>query len=205
MFILVAVAIGVVAVWRSFHEPFTKEKWIHATPQMRDRLMEGLAESGMLMGLTEGEVYELLGEPDGASHGGVSYALSHERGWSGPCLLFAFTRDGYVESAGLSSMGGTVSHANFEAEVWRDGTPADRLSMVRDLIASQPLEGMHSEDLYRLLGKPDHEPPTGHNIWFSRRYYGENGEIKKRLAGASKCLYIRFRDGRVEQARFTGS
>ncbi|UCC31605.1 MAG: hypothetical protein JSU86_04860 [Phycisphaerales bacterium] len=200
--ILVGVAVGILC-WPS-NKPFTREKWINATPQMRDRLLESLARSGILIGLTEKEVYEKLGDPDGSSHGRAMYYFRDE-GRSRPCLMFRFSRDGHVESRGLWSMGGTTSDAEFDAETWRHGTPADRLSMVRDLIASHPLEGMHRDDLYGLLGNPDRETPTGPKVWYCRRYYGENGEIKRRYAGISKCLYIWFSNGTVEEVRFTGS
>ena len=202
--VLVLVAITVLAVWRPFHEPFTREKWMDATPQMRDRLLAELANSKMLVGLTEEEIYDLLGEPDGASHGQAMYYFRHN-GRSRPCLIFRFTRDGHVESRRLSSMGGTTSRSKFEAETWRSGTPADRLSMVRDLISSQSLEGRHRDGLYVLLGDPDRETSTGPNVWYTRRYCDVTGEIKKRNAGASKCLYIHFRGGKVENAEFKGS
>jgi hypothetical protein len=97
-------------------------------------------------------------------------------------------------------MGGTTSDSDFDAELWLRGTPAQRLSMVRDLVASYALEGMSREDLYGFLGNPDHETPTGPKVWYCGRYYGENGEIRERHAGMSRCLYMLFFDGRVEKA-----
>lgn len=70
--ILILVGVAVVIVCWPSNEPFTKEKWINATPQMRDRLMESLARGGILIGLTEKEVYEMLGDPGGSSHGRAS-------------------------------------------------------------------------------------------------------------------------------------
>ncbi len=202
--VVLLVAVGVFAVWQPFREPFTREKWTDATPRMRDRLLAELARSEMLVGLTEQEVYNLLGDPDGESHGKAMYYFRLE-GRSRPCLIFRFTRDGYVQSRGLSSMGGTTSSSKFEDETWRNGTPADRLSMVRDLIASHSLEGTHRNDLYALLGDPDRETSTGPLVWYCKRYHDKNGEIKKRLAGASRFLSIHFQDGKVQDVQFAGS
>lgn len=202
--VFVPVAVAVLYVWRPFHEPFTRERWVEATPQVRDRLLAELADSGILLGLTEEEVYDLLGEPDGGSDAQAVYEFRHE-GRSRPCLIFRFNGGERVESQRLSSMEGTTSLSRFEAETWRFGTPADRLSMVRDLVASHSLEGMHRDELYALLGDPDRETPIGPSVWYTRRYYDPNGEIRKRHAGASKCLYINFRDGRIESAAFKGS
>jgi len=201
--ILVAVAI-VLAMPRLFTESFTKEKWDNATPAMRDRLMDSLARSGTLIGLTEEEVYAMLGEPDGSSSGQAIYYFrteDHPR----PCLTFSFSHDGHVAARNLYAMSETTSNSKFDAEAWRDGSPSVRLSMVRDLVATHQLARMSREEVYALLGHPDRETLTGPKVWYCRRYYGENGEIRKRHAGASKCLYIYFREGRVEDAKFTGS
>ncbi len=109
--VVLVVAILAGSRWFS-NERFTKEKWINATPEMRDRLLQSLARSGILNGRTEQNVYEMLGEPDGASDG---------------------------------------------------------------------------------------------RVWYCRKYYDENGELKNRFAGMSKCLYISFQDGQVAKAEFTGS
>ena len=64
---------------------------------------------------------------------------------------------------------------------------------------------MHRDLLYQLLGEPDRETETGPKVWYTRRYYDEDGIMRKRYAGASKCLYVRFRDAQVYDAEFTGS
>lgn len=183
---------------------FSKEAWVNATPQLRDRLMEGLAGNRVLVGLSEFEVEAMLGEPDGASFGSaIYYFRPGER--SRPCIIFDFTREGIVQSSRLSSMGGTVSEDKFDAEKWRTGKPADRLRMVLDLLATQSLVGMRSDDLYQFLGAPDRLIPTGPRIWYCQRYYGPDGKLRKRFAGASKCLYVFFRDGFAESAEYAGS
>ncbi len=202
--VILIVVVIVFAMPRLSTESFTKDKWDNATPGTRDRLMDGLARSGILVGLSEEEVYEMLGDPDGSSHGRAMYYFRDE-GRSHPCLILSFTRDGNVASESLSSMDGTTSTDAFNEETWRGGTPAERLSMVRDLLASHRCRGMSRLELYAFLGKPDRETPRGPTIWYCRRYYDESGDLKKRYAGASKCLYIVLRDQHVEQAEFKGS
>ena len=202
--IILVVVMVLLAMPSLLTEAFTKEKWDNATPNMRDRLMDGLARSGMLVGLSEEEVYEMLGDPDGSKHGRAMYYLRDE-GQSGPCLILSFTRDGNVASESLSSMGDTTSHDAFDEETWQCGTPSKRLSMVQDLIASNRLRGLSRLEVYELLDTPDWETPGGPTIYYCGRYYDESGELKKRYAGISRCLYIELRDKYVEKAEFKGS
>ena len=120
-------------------------------------------------------------------------------------LILSFARNGTVASESLSSMGGTTSTDAFDEKTWRGGTPVRRLSMVRDLVASHRLRGISRSQLHECLGKPDRETPSGPMVWYCGRYYDENGRLKKRYAGASKCLYISLRDQHVEKAEFEGS
>ena len=63
--VLLLVVVIVFAMPRLLSESFTKDKWNNATPEMRERLMDGLARSGKLVGLSEEVVVEMLGDPDG--------------------------------------------------------------------------------------------------------------------------------------------
>lgn len=184
---------------------FTFDEWRKAKPEQRDRFMAAIAESGVLVGKTEEEVYALLGEPDGASYGGAVYRLRDESKQCSPALVFRFTRDGRVRSRRLSCMGGTISYGEFNEERWRSGGREDRLAMVRDLVATVALEGMSREELYRLLGSPDQEYDPGPHIQYCQRYYGKDGTIRKGIPGASKCLWLTFSDGRVSHVRYAGS
>ena len=202
--LVLTVAAVALVLPRFLPESFTKKKWDNATPARRDRLLHGLARSGILIGLPEEEIYAMLGKPDGSSSGQAIYYFRTE-GHPRPCLAFSFSRDGHVTARNLYAVSGTTSNSEFDAESWRDGSPPVRLSMVRDLLATHQLAGMSREEVYALLGNPDRETQTEPKVWYCRTYYGENGEIKKRLAGASKCLYLYLRDGRVADAKFTGS
>ncbi len=202
---VVVVLIVVIFVVRSLSsESFTADKWANATPAMRDRLLEGLARDGILVGLSDEVVVEMLGDPDGSSYGRAMYYFRNE-GRSRPCLVLSFAHDYTVASESLSSMGRTTSTEAFDEKTWRAGSPAKRLSMVRDLVASDRLKGMSRSQLHECLGKPDRETPSGPTIWYTKRYYDESGELKKRNAGGSKCLYIEFRSQRVVKAEFKGS
>jgi len=192
--------------WRGRNEPFTKEKWDGASPEMRDRLLASLANSRILIGRSEHELYELPGEPDGGRGGTIAFFLgsSHDANCQ-PSFVVTYGTDQTVQSQNLSCLQEEAGNAIFESGHWRNGTPNDRLAMVRDLIASRHLLGRTREEVRDMLGRPDTDSHTSHlKVWYTRRYL-EDGKIKKRLAGISRCLYIEIRNGRVEKAEFVGS
>jgi hypothetical protein len=206
---LFAVTVGSFAAYCwLYNEPFTKEKWNNATPEMRDRLLLSLSRTGILFGLTEQEVYDMLGPPDGSSGGRMVYNLGSPSDSSCPpaALVLEFTTDDIMRGQDLSCMGKSQRNDKFSPDAWRSGTSDEKYSMVRDLIASQVLLGLKRQQAIEVLGPPDKNLPTDPTIkvWYTRRYR-QGGEIKKRIAGASRCLYIHIRDGTVEKAEFVGS
>lgn len=191
-----------------YNEPFTKEKWNNATPAMRDRLLVSLARTEILVGLTEQEVYDMLGPPDGSSGGQIAYYLADQPDSSRfpAALVLGLTKDDVVRVQNLSGMGESQGSDKFIADIWRNAARDARYAMARDLSASQVLLGLKRQEVIELLGAPDRIYPTDPTItiWYTRRYL-QGGEVKKRYAGASRCLYIDIRNGRVAKAEFVGS
>jgi len=95
------------------------------------------------------------------------------------------------------------STEQFTEEKWRSATPEMRDRLLLSLGRSGILSGLTKKNVYEMLGEPDGS--SNGRAWYCRRYYGEDGEIKKRFAGISKCLYVSFQNGQVAKVEFTGS
>lgn len=97
----------------------------------------------------------------------------------------------------------------FTTDKWTNATPEMRDRLLDSLARGGRLIGLTEAEVTTMLGTPDGSSPSRGpylpKIWYTRRYYSEDGELKKRRAGISRCLYLRFRDGRVEKAEFVGS
>lgn len=188
------------------NELFTKQKWDSASPEMRDRLLASLAGSGILIGKSEDELYGLLGVPDGGTRGRWTYFLGKSDGGScQPSFVVTYGIDQTVQSQNLECIQVEAGNAIFVSDLWRNGTRQDRFSMVRNLMASRHLLGRVQDEVTDILGSPDADRVKNHlQVWYTRRYI-EDGKIKKRHAGTSRCLYVDIRDGHVEKAEFVGS
>jgi hypothetical protein len=153
----------------SSSEPFDSTKWKSATEDERRRMADDFLKKYNTIGMTVAQLKEILGPPD-YEHDSWMYNLSTSGAPPpGPQTQTVFVKhprlcvhfkEGAVEK--LTVCNGLAVHdeevkddMQFDPNLWKVSSPADRLKMVESLISSDTLTGRNKGEVKQRLGEPD--------------------------------------------------
>ncbi|MEX2285122.1 MAG: hypothetical protein WEE89_21730 [Gemmatimonadota bacterium] len=161
---VVLLAIGTTGCRKSsFEQDFSVAEWRTAKPRERARMATDFLRTHDVIGMSEAELKQLLGEPTNESDS-WTYDLS-ENGPppAGPQpsqvfmkhpQLYVFFKQGRVSIASPTYMLELRDDVVFDPRFWAPRTPA-RLAMVYDLLNRRLLISLDKPQVLRLLGPPD--------------------------------------------------
>lgn len=179
----------------------TTEEWLRSVSTERERFMKRIRQSPDIVGRTEKEIRDWLGDPDVCGQTlwyKVDPALKR-----GPAFSVELSEAGrveYVQGSAFPRMRDRMPNSEVEviAAQWRTGDYAARLAAA-DALCGKRLEGLSREAVIELLGPPVED--TG--LWL--RYYGRSRDRKRQWVadGRAGVLSFLIRDGRVERCAFS--
>jgi len=172
--IVLAVVIGLIAVWRggflvSDNVPFSKLTWALSGEGRRHDMAQDFLDNHFRIGMSVDDVVALLGEPDLEREHWVYFLSDRGRGprvgtpaelAQYPCLMIRFRAERVDTVFGEESMGvigvATVpTPAPFAREAWLRGSFDERRAMAWTLAESPPFLGASHDEIANLLGVPD--------------------------------------------------
>ena len=174
--LLLVVALGTVVLIQYLNKPipFDSGQWHSGTRQERERMLDDIVKSKILMARTHKEVVDLLGAPDREV---LAYNVGQER------YRFSIYLD--HESETLTFAGFFLSDCPrpiaFDRETWLSASSEDRWPMAVTLRTDKRLlDGKNRNEIIELLGLPDDEDSMKYNC-----------------GGSKNKLIVRLKNGRV--------
>jgi len=148
-------------------EKFSRDNWRDASQLSRYGMAGDYLRTRDVTTMTLEEVVADLGQPDDVdnyweyalSANGLLSRESHmlKESWEHPALFAHFDMDHKLRRFSASLRNEPTGIRAFDSAAWATCTPADRESMVGDLLDGKALVGFSKADVELALGRPDRE------------------------------------------------